>query len=136
MFVKPSQTYHSSFVQQTATIASTTAEWRDCTAALCACLEAIFLHGLKDQFVWQTMLAATQSHQPHDRRPEPNFWPPLLVFTHRDTIAELLQCGQLHSDIGRCRAWIRVALNDDLLAAHLQSMRTNRPQRTLRPYYR
>lgn len=114
----------------------TSTEWRDCTASLCACLEAIFLHGLKDAFVWQTSAVLASTAAPHDRRPEPNFWPPLLVYTHRNTIADILRCGQLHTDIGRCRAWIRVALNDGLLGAHFASMRTNRPQHTLRPYYR
>lgn len=42
--------------------------------------------------------------------------------------------NQLRTDIGRCRAWIRIALNDGLLAAFVDTMRGD--SRALQPYYR
>jgi len=38
------------------------------------------------------------------------------------------------TDIGRCRAWLRLALNDGLLSSYLESMR--RDGSALKPYYR
>lgn len=60
-------------------------------AQLCQCVEAIFLHGLNDSFLyWQSAAVAAIGHRTAgDRRPAPNFWPPLLVFTHRDTIEQV-----------------------------------------------
>lgn len=38
------------------------------------------------------------------------------------------------TDVGRCRAWLRLALNDGLLSSYLESMR--REGSALKPYYR
>lgn len=59
----------------------------DCTNSLCNTLEAIFLHGLKDSFLRQTISVLAGGEI--DRRPEPNFWPPLLVILHKETIAQV-----------------------------------------------
>lgn len=58
----------------------------DSTNSLCTTIEAIFLHGLKDSFLRQTINVIAGEI---DRRPEPNFWPPLLVFSHKHTIQQV-----------------------------------------------
>lgn len=59
----------------------------DCTNSMCNTLEAIFLHGLKDSFLRQTINVLAGGEI--DRRPEPNFWPPLLVLLHKETIVQV-----------------------------------------------
>lgn len=59
----------------------------DCTSSMCNTLEALFLHGLKDSFLRQTISVLAGGEI--DRRPEPNFWPPLLVILHKETIAQV-----------------------------------------------
>lgn len=56
------------------------------TNSLCTTIEAIFLHGLKDSFLRQTINVIAGEI---DRRPEPNFWPPLMIFTHKQTIEQV-----------------------------------------------
>lgn len=59
----------------------------ECTNSMCNTLEAIFLHGLKDSFLRQTISVLAGGEI--DRRPEPNFWPPLLVILHKETIVQV-----------------------------------------------
>lgn len=56
------------------------------TSSLTTTLEAIFLHGLKDSFLWQTlnMIAGDV-----ERRPEPSFWSPVMVFMHKEVIEQV-----------------------------------------------
>nr|CAD7409721.1 unnamed protein product [Timema cristinae] len=62
----------------------------DDTASLCTVLEAIFIHGLKETFINRvTQVIGTDP----DQRPEPSFWGPLLVFSHRELIDQVLKCG-------------------------------------------
>lgn len=53
---------------------------------LCTSIEAIFLHGLKDTLSHRFKRAIADV----DERPEPNFWAPLLVISHRQIIDQVL----------------------------------------------
>ncbi|KAG8240174.1 hypothetical protein J437_LFUL009464 [Ladona fulva] len=102
----------------------------DATNSLCTSLEAIFVHGLKDTFINRVSLAISGDF---DQRPEPSFWGPVLVFSHRDIIYQILGLSQIQTDVGRCRAWLRQALNDGLMLSYLGAMR--RDSSALSPYY-
>lgn len=123
----------------------------DCTSSMCNTLEAMFLHGLKDSLLRQTINVLAGGEI--DRRPEPNFWPPLLVILHNETIAQvrfrffffklrpltttshqIQSRNQLHTDIGFCRSWIRQSLNDNILSSYVATIRRN--QSALNTYYR
>jgi len=58
----------------------------DSTNVLCTVLEAMFLHGLKDSFLRRVTIAVRSDF---DERPEPNFWAPLLVVSHRNVIDQV-----------------------------------------------
>ncbi|XP_055384021.1 uncharacterized protein LOC129613797 [Condylostylus longicornis] len=107
-------------------------EQKECTSTLCTILEAIFLHGLKDSLLWQTL--SVISGNDADRRPEPNFWPLLLVFLHAHTIEKIEELSQIRTDIGNCRAWIRLSLNESLISSYLKNIRKN--SSALNPYYK
>ncbi|XP_066997403.2 uncharacterized protein Plekhm1 isoform X2 [Anabrus simplex] len=103
----------------------------DATQSLCTVLEAIFIHGLKDTFL-NTVSQAIGGDP--DQPPEPNFWGPLLIFSHREIIDQINALSLVTTDVGRCRAWLRLALNDGLLSRYLEAMR--RDGSALKPYYR
>lgn len=61
---------------------------------LCIIIEALFLHGLKDslKYRFQKVIADV------DTRPEPNFWAPLLVISHKEIIDQVkYQIVSFHS---------------------------------------
>lgn len=104
----------------------------ECTSSLCSTLEAFFLHGLKDSFLWQTINVISGTDV--DRRPEPSYWSPLLVFLHKQTIEQIQGLSQINSEVGNCRAWIRLSLNDALISSYLNNIRKNNS--ALNPYYK
>lgn len=53
--------------------------------ALCTTIEAMFLHGLKDTLSLRFKRAIADV----DERPDPSFWPPLLVISHRQIIDQV-----------------------------------------------
>lgn len=53
--------------------------------ALCTTIEAMFLHGLRDTLSHRFKRAVADV----DERPEPNFWAPLLVISHRQIIDQV-----------------------------------------------
>lgn len=53
--------------------------------ALCTTIEAIFLHGLKNTLSNRFKRAIADV----DERPEPNFWSPLLIISHRQIIDQV-----------------------------------------------
>lgn len=53
--------------------------------SLCTVIEALFLHGLKDSLGLRFRRALTDV----DVKPEPSFWPPLLVISHRQVIDQV-----------------------------------------------
>lgn len=96
----------------------------DNTQSLCATIEAIFLHGLKDSFLWQTVnILVGSGADEANRRPSPTFWSPLLVFSHKSAIEQIQSMSQITSEIGYCRCWIRQSLNDCLLSSYFSNMR-------------
>jgi len=103
----------------------------DITASFCTVLEAMFIHGLKDTFMNRVSQAIGADP---DQRPEPSYWGPLLIFSHREIIDQISALNLVTTDVGRCRAWLRLALNDGLLSSYLESMR--RDGSALKPYYR
>lgn len=105
----------------------------DHTQALCATIEAIFLHGLKDSFLWQTINILAGPGNEINRRPTPTFWAPLLVFSHKYAIEQIHSMSQITTEIGYCRCWIRQSLNDCLLSSYLSNMRKS--SQALTPYY-
>ncbi|KAJ8682955.1 hypothetical protein QAD02_018747 [Eretmocerus hayati] len=103
----------------------------DETLAMCSALEAIFLHGLKDSLL--NRVTEALSGPDYDAMPQPSFWGPLLVFSHRGIIDQIQSLSQLSTEVGYCRAWIRLALNEGLLTSYLAAIR--RDNSALKPYY-
>ncbi|XP_034936117.1 uncharacterized protein Plekhm1 [Chelonus insularis] len=101
------------------------------TMALCSVLEAIFLHGLKDSLL--NRVTEVLSGPDFDAMPQPSFWGPLLVFSHREIIDQIQNFQQIATEVGYCRAWIRLALNEGLLSSYLASIQ--RDNSALKPYY-
>lgn len=58
----------------------------DNTNALCNVLEAILIHGLRDSL--GERMSSFLGADP-DRMPVPNFWPVILVISHRDLIEQV-----------------------------------------------
>ncbi|XP_067226128.1 pleckstrin homology domain-containing family M member 1 isoform X2 [Chanodichthys erythropterus] len=88
---------------------------------LCCALEAVFIHGIKSKFI---RFDGGNSRKGGSRGalPQPVFWSLLKTVTHRDVVQELERLSFINSDIGRCRAWVRLALNDGLLECYLTSL--------------
>lgn len=106
----------------------------DNTQSLCATIEAIFLHGLKDSFLWQTVnILVGSGASEANRRPSPTMWAPLLIFSHKSAIEQIQSMSQITSEIGYCRCWIRQSLNDCLLSSYFSNMRKS--SGALTPYY-
>lgn len=97
---------------------------------LCSALEALFLHGVKDSFMSRARMVFSES----SKRPEPSFWPCVLILSHKDTVRTLTNLGQVKSEVGLCRAWIRMTLNEGLISSHLSSL--CRDPSTAKPFYR
>jgi len=97
----------------------------------CCVVEALFVHKLRDSFVDKVSSVFSGDII---RQPSPNFWPFLLAFSHRNSIDFVLErCSWLRSDIGRCRGWIRLVLNDGMLSSYLELLSTE--QRLLNDFY-
>ncbi|XP_062858691.1 pleckstrin homology domain-containing family M member 1 isoform X2 [Trichomycterus rosablanca] len=87
---------------------------------LCSALEAVFIHGLRSKHV-RSDAGGARSRRGASL-PQPVFWNLLKTVTHRDVILELEGLSFVSSDVGRCRAWVRLALNDGLLECYLTSL--------------
>jgi hypothetical protein len=57
----------------------------DATNSLCVGLEAVFLHGLRSSLSSRLAQAFNDSGPP-----QPSFWSPLMIFSHRDAIQQVL----------------------------------------------
>lgn len=102
----------------------------DSTNTLCNALEAIFLHGLKDTFLKKAKSAITGDT---DVRPQPNFWPLVLVLSHRQNIDQISSLPQINTEIGQCRSWLRIALNECLLSSYMATLLRNIS--AVKPFY-
>ncbi|KAG5262951.1 hypothetical protein AALO_G00280820 [Alosa alosa] len=91
---------------------------------LCCALEAAFIHGIKGKHVRSEV--GGRGRKGGGGRggtlPQPDFWGLLKSVTHRDVILELEGLNFISSGVGRCRAWVRLALNDSLLECYLASL--------------
>lgn len=102
----------------------------DSTNTLCMALEAVFLHGLKDTLLRKAknVLAGDS-----DVQPQPNFWPLVLVLSHRQNIDQISSLPQISTEIGQCRAWLRIALNECLLSSYMSTLLKNIS--AVKPFY-
>ncbi|XP_076059202.1 pleckstrin homology and RUN domain containing M1 isoform X2 [Oratosquilla oratoria] len=102
----------------------------DNTNALCSSLEAVLIHGLRDSLGerFSSLLADP------DRMPIPNFWPVVLTMSHRDLIQQVSQLSFITSEVGKGRAWIRLALNQGQLLSYLTVLMQD--ETTLKDYYK
>ncbi|MBN3305412.1 PKHM1 protein, partial [Amia calva] len=89
--------------------------------ALCCALEAVFIHGIKNKHV-RTEAMGRGKKGLRGPLPQPVFWALLKTVTHRDVITELEHLSFISTDVGRCRAWVRLALNDGLMECYLMSL--------------
>ncbi|XP_071319847.1 pleckstrin homology domain-containing family M member 1 [Trachinotus anak] len=88
---------------------------------LCCALEAIFIHGIKSKYIRSEAGGRTRKGD-RGPLPQPFFWSLLKTVTHRDVITELEKISFVGTDVGRCRAWLRLALNHGLLECYLASL--------------
>ncbi|XP_041974570.1 sorting nexin-29 [Aricia agestis] len=102
----------------------------DSTNTLCMALEAVFLHGLKDTFLRKAKNVITGDP---DYRPQSSFWPLILVLSHRQNVDQISSLPQITTEIGQCRAWIRIALNECLLSSYMSTLLKNIP--AIKPFY-
>ncbi|XP_068161473.1 pleckstrin homology domain-containing family M member 1 [Antennarius striatus] len=99
---------------------------------LCCALEAIFIHGIKTKYI-RSEAGSRRRKGNRGHFPQPFFWSLLKTVTHRDVVTELEKISFLTTDVGRCRAWLRLALNHGLLECYLASL--FREDSKLRAYY-
>ncbi|XP_076472493.1 uncharacterized protein LOC143301928 isoform X2 [Babylonia areolata] len=123
--------FHSSLksLQQKEHVDGATIVSNEASNRLCSVLEAVFLHGVKDNMMSKLVSYA------HGTSTEIklNFWSVVKKFTHKDVIVQLKELSQINSDIGLCRAWVRLAINDGLVASYLASMMAD--TKTMRTFY-
>ncbi|KAH1023525.1 hypothetical protein HUJ04_012713 [Dendroctonus ponderosae] len=92
----------------------------DVANEFCTIVEAVFLHGLRDSMTHRFRKAMARLDE---RPPPPDFWAPLLIISHKQIIDQITHLSQITSEVGYCRAWIRIALNDCLLSSYLLTIR-------------
>lgn len=92
---------------------------------LCDLIEAILLHGLKEKFKVSSVFhpgggvgGSGQSKETFSL----DFWSVILIVCHNEESKSLKELQSIHTDIGRCRAWVRSALNEGLLCSYLVSL--------------
>ncbi|XP_033642374.1 uncharacterized protein LOC117302516 isoform X1 [Asterias rubens] len=83
---------------------------------ICNLVEAVFLHDLKESYSSKTP------------------WPFLVKFTHKDVVSQLKGLRLISTEIGYCRAWVRLALNDGLLDSYMDAILSD--GRTIQSYYK
>jgi pleckstrin homology domain-containing family M member 1 len=79
----------------------------DSAQSLCSALESVLLHGLKDTLSSRFFSAPS------------SFWPVVLLISHRNSVAAVERLNQIKTDVGRCRAWLRLCLSDSSLTSYL-----------------
>lgn len=87
---------------------------------MCSALEAVFIHGLHAKHI-RAEAGGKRKKRAHQKPlPQPVFWPLLKAVTHKHIISELEHLIFVSTDVGRCRAWLRLALNDGLMECYLK----------------
>ncbi|XP_021487576.1 pleckstrin homology domain-containing family M member 1 isoform X1 [Meriones unguiculatus] len=87
---------------------------------MCSALEAVFIHGLHAKHIRAEAGGKRKKHGQQKPLPQPAFWPLLKAVTHKHIISELEHLDFINTDVGRCRAWLRLALNDGLMECYLK----------------
>ncbi|KAI5255972.1 Pleckstrin-likey Domain-Containing Family M Member 1 [Manis pentadactyla] len=87
---------------------------------MCSALEAVFIHGLHAKHIRAESGGKRKKSAPQKPLPQPVFWPLLKAVTHKHIILELEHLTFVSTDVGRCRAWLRLALNDGLMECYLK----------------
>ncbi|XP_009642501.1 pleckstrin homology domain-containing family M member 1 [Egretta garzetta] len=100
---------------------------------LCSTLEAVFVHGLKEKHIKAESGGKGKKTGGRGPLPQPVFWGLLKSITHRNIVSELEQLIFINTDVGRCRAWLRLALNDGLVECYLKLLLRERSR--LPEYY-
>ncbi|KAM7029966.1 pleckstrin homology domain-containing family M member 1 isoform 2-T3 [Acridotheres tristis] len=100
---------------------------------LCSALEAVFVHGLKAKHIKAETGGKGKKSGGRGPLPQPVFWGLLKSITHRNIVSELEQLMFINTDVGRCRAWLRLALNDGLMECYLKLLLQDRTR--LHEYY-
>ena len=104
--------------QQQQSTAATVEGSSEAAHTLCCVIEALFIHRLRDSFIEKVSNVFSGDVI---RQPSPNFFPFLLGFSHRHSIDYITDsCPWLRTDIGRCRGWIRLVINDGMLSSYLE----------------
>lgn len=85
-------------------------------------LEAIFLHGFQEHGVKLSNFYNLLGKISTEAMPTHSFWSLITNFTHKDVLNELEHLSQIHTNVGRCRAWVRLALNDGLMESYLDAL--------------
>jgi hypothetical protein len=110
---------------------------------LCAAFEALFLHGTKHSFLGKLLgFSGPKSPSPssstasarNGNLPDTNFWTAVMAFAHRDMIERIKGLSQIKTDVGRSRAWVRLAFNEGVIASFLTNM-NNATRRLLSEFY-
>ena len=101
----------------------------EATNLLCWILEAVFIHGLKNPFL-KSMTSVFHSRE----NVEPSFWEFVLIFCHQEVIVQINKLSLIATDVGRCRVWLRLALNDGLFISYLSMMLKDK--NTIKDYYK
>ncbi|XP_069761051.1 pleckstrin homology domain-containing family M member 1 isoform X2 [Narcine bancroftii] len=90
---------------------------------LCCVMESVFVHGLKSKHIKTNGgYGGWKGSRERQTLPQPVFWALLKMVTHRDVVTELEKLSFINTDVGRCRAWVRLALNDGLMECYLMSL--------------
>ncbi|KAH9416412.1 DUF4206, partial [Dermatophagoides pteronyssinus] len=101
----------------------------------CDLIESILLHGLKEKLSTTVSNVFTSSTR---SRPKNlfclDFWPIIRILSHNEQSKNLKCLKQISTDVGRCRAWIRLSLNECLLRSYLDSLICD--QSSLNSFYR
>lgn len=87
---------------------------------MCSALEAVFIHGLHAKYIRAEAGGKRKKHTHQKPLPQPVFWPLLKAVTHKHIISDLEHLVFINTDVGRCRAWLRLALNDGLMECYLK----------------
>ena len=66
----------------------------DESLALCSSLEAIFLHGVRDSLL--NRVTEVLSGPDYETMPQPSFWGPLMIYSHKDIINQIMELSQVH----------------------------------------
>lgn len=91
--------------------------------SLIVVMEAIFLHGIK-KGILRTALNSVGGMD--ESKPQPSFWTMVSAYTHKDTVHTIKKLSQITTDVGRCRVWLRIALNEAGITSYLQAMEKDR----------